>query len=815
MQTRSWGRVFWTFPCLVSLACHGPFLKPLPAPSALAQEGFSRARFLQGSGNSWRDRWQALETSAELEPEWAAPQRMWDDLRGSLLLGPQVLRGRWMAWRGGLEPNTQAYLIGRQLSGMAPGWFQRARDLNPRDPWGWHGMAFDAGREGRMRAALRYQEQAVSLAREPFELRYFSQALARLHVAGKRAEEAFGVLEAAMGRVEAGDNRRALVLQWIELAALSEEPEVHGRGEGLARQMLADPAILESERLALIRSNILDDGEVAALLLAPGDVGAAGLALRLLGAPARPILRALMEREGGPARDPSRVELFAAGEVLRALEDWFASQPKVLTEVRPEVLASWQELRGDCENWQERPEARSAAELCQSLLAVGWFAEAQAFARAMPEGLELDTALDVERRASSALVALERIRELMFALDKGEARVGGTEVQVASLEDLLGAVAGILQQAGWVDGPGAQAIVDSPLLGVGGVARVVHPGPVAAKWDGEYAPLGETIPGLAQALFALGRVGLFGAALGVPPDGTVLRLVGHETIQGEHLGVPFHGTLLWCDGVDVGGAAMRQGGSIAGAALHEGYYVDLAELRRTLESWTIWNRRWENEDLREPLLQALEDPGLPVEAVLELLGPGEADGDGVFRPQGSPWTSLDPLLRQSDRVRLAVLLERGQDGELGRVDFDEIVQVTGIHEEGHLCERSRFLPVHKNLGALLAFAARENFSPLKIQQALEYRAELTALCVVPEPRLVLVDMLDLAQQGGGLTPHAEAYRRLLKDLVLELGRRAEEGAGGWQPSREFLLVHQLHRLPPEELRAAALELARREGLVGR
>ena len=167
-------------------------------------------------------------------------------------------------------------------------------------------------------------------------------------------------------------------------------------------------------------------------------------------------------------------------------------------------------------------------------------------------------------------------------------------------------------------------------------------------------------------------------------------------------------------------------------------------------------------------------------------------------------------------MRLAVMLERGPgDGTLGSITLDDLVTVTGVHEEAHLCDRARFYPLGEHWGAVFRLLWDAGFSPLRVMQRLEYRAQLVAFCASPDPRIALVELLDAAQNGTNLTPHAAAYTRLLEHLVERLDIEIAGGAyppGTFDPERT--LVHQLHRIDPEMLRSLGLRQAADEGLVG-
>jgi hypothetical protein len=206
------------------------------------------------------------------------------------------------------------------------------------------------------------------------------------------------------------------------------------------------------------------------------------------------------------------------------------------------------------------------------------------------------------------------------------------------------------------------------------------------------------------------------------------------------------------------------------------------------------------------------------------------------------------LLGEAQRVRLALLVERGEhDSEsdrsaemhanpghanpmssdapngtsaadraprLGEVGLDELIAVTTTHEEGHLCDRTRYLPLGKHVGPVFLFLLDCGFSPRKVTEMLEYRAQLTSLCDSPDPRVPLAQVLDAAEQGpSGITPHASGYAQLLSDLLEvfddELTRHPTEFPG-IDPG--YTLAHQLHHLRAEEVRRLALRLAHKKRL---
>jgi hypothetical protein len=159
--------------------------------------------------------------------------------------------------------------------------------------------------------------------------------------------------------------------------------------------------------------------------------------------------------------------------------------------------------------------------------------------------------------------------------------------------------------------------------------------------------------------------------------------------------------------------------------------------------------------------------------------------------------------------------ERAEPGEsLGEVSLDELVAAVARHEEGHLCDRTRFLPLSEHIGLALAFVLDAGVSPRAVQERLEYRAHLTALCVAQDPRLPLVEALETAEGSSLALPHGGAYRKLLAEFLGRLERALLARPEDWpELDPERTLAHQLHRLSAEQVRGLALELAQLEGLA--
>jgi hypothetical protein len=76
--------------------------------------------------------------------------------------------------------------------------------------------------------------------------------------------------------------------------------------------------------------------------------------------------------------------------------------------------------------------------------------------------------------------------------------------------------------------------------------------------------------------------------------------------------------------------------------------------------------------------------------------------------------------------------------------------------------------------------------------------------------MVLAECVGAVEGGGNVTPHAAAYRNLLRDFLVELSK--EPVSADELDGKRFYL-YQLHRLGPETVRRVARALALREGLL--
>ena len=810
---------------------------PLPL-EAVRAHAEARAWLRSEGESSRRLARQAAERAAALAPDWVAPQRLLDDLLRDDLLGLEALRGRRAAARQRADSGASHYLAGRLEGAAGRARFERAVEVEPELAWGWHGRAWSAAEAGDAVRAYELELEALARALDSWERSYFTAAAARYLRSAGRIEEA---VELLLARLDDSDllpaDRTALGVQAAEAEmGLLFDPAVRERGFDRGLDLLREEHLTEGELRQLTDRMVRHGGrrsreelllEIQLALASRADPAREDLRTELMivegpSALALELVRRRLPVHGGPGvsrtrgRSASQLRAwrFAVGEFRQAVELWLADLPSVCVDadglpLAPELARVVQAVRV--------PELTVDAqkELGDALVDAGWFREARAVAARMA-ATDLDLALELETRAAAGRALVYGIARAGRAADPAGDGSGG---RIATLDELLIELADVWSRFAGVLDPGADGaaevleaarILTSPRIDYGPFADVLHPGPLAVAADEErgIAAVGAPVPGLASALGRLGRFGVFGQLLGSVPDGVLLRRVAFAHRSGEHLGVPWEGTVVWGEGLELASHAGRRGARLAGAAVHEGYWIDLDSPRADLARW---------RDLEDRFF----GPRAGVDRAARALAV-----EGLALPNGSATsrhgarTELLSPLGEGDRLRIAVLrdrrAERERGGALGpTIDLDELVEAIAVHEEGHLCDRTRFLPLAQHPFSALRFLARAGFTPASVARRLEYRAELVALCQVVEPRIVLAGVVDAAEGGSSVTAHAAAYRVLLRDFLFALDQALERDPERWahvDPDRT--LVHQLFRLDAEDVRELALVLAVREGLVG-
>ncbi len=843
-----------------------PFVAPsIDAPQAREIEGSAPI----GRGLAWeltdparaRSRARsAAERAVDLAPDWVAPRRLLDSLAGEDLLGLESLQAHRAALSERPEDPAQLYLAGRLEGERGRRRFARAVALDPDFAWGHHGLAWAAAAEGELGAAQGHGRMALARARDPYERSFFTAALARYQVAGDQVDAALELLERRLSEPETTSvDRIELAVQAAQIElSLVFRPE-YERGWQRALELLRKQDLTERETQQLVKLMRLfqpDEGELELPLALAARNSPMRDRLRaelMLEQRSTPLALGLLRRSGagrgsGSASGPLlRAARFAAGQPAQGVEEWLLDVP---LEARGEAGLpedpTLSRIVSAARRLGPRPTPGDLAAFGELLLEAGWFPEARSVASVLAQD-DLDRALELEDRAAAGLQLLSGLGRLMQTLDErsragaglasasGRDRVAerdlgtGTPASVGGLRGLLVAMSPLVARTqallgGEIDEERvAEELAASPLVDYGPIGSLVHPGPWFSEQDEEegLGRAGAAVPGLSALCARLGRFGVFGELRGEGvPDGTLLQRVAVERRSGEHFDVAWSGTVALCEGADLLSRAGRRGALVSGAALHEGYWIDFDALRAERDVWVAFEREYATAQATERLERALAARGLLLESP-----------ERNRAARRTERRDIDTLLGQADRVRLAVVRDRlvsGSPGasaaratpdappraDAGLVPLDELVAVTELHEQAHLCDRTRFLPITSHLGAALKLLITSGFSATGVAQRLEYRAELSALCTASDPRVVLVAILSAVESGGnGVTPHARAYRALLSDLITTLDRDLEAHPGRWpELDRDHVLVHQLHHLGPEKLRTLALLQASSEGL---
>jgi tetratricopeptide (TPR) repeat protein len=802
---------------------------PAPPVSSAASAAFEEARaWSRGPDPLDRERARAAyERATDLAPDWVAPRRQLDTLATEDLLGIEALARHRKSLETRPDDATELYLAGRLEGARGAKRFEEAAAVDPSLSWAHHGLGFIASQRD-VRLAIRHQERALALARDPWERTFFTSTLARYLVAADEPKRAIEVLEERLAdpEIAAVDEIELSVQTALIELGLVLQPE-YQRGWERALRLLRESDLTDQEvedlvrRLRFLRSSESGSLELQlALASRPGAARDRWRADLLLDQRPSPLALGLLRRAEDTARSAPlmRAARFAAGQFALGVEEWLADLPRAVLDGQRLPLDP--RLRSVVElarSLSHDDGADSLAAFGDALLDAGWFREARAVAARLAID-DLDRALALEDQAAASQQLLS---ELQRTLDAAQPQVvghlaGPTQAkrrsEARTLVELLAACAAPIARSNAVIGGETdearlrKALVESPLIDYAGLASIVHPGPHFSKGD-EREGLGREggeVPGFAAVLSRLGRFGIFGQMMGAEPDGTILARVHVATRRGEHLGVPWSGTIAWCEGADLKSRAGRLGAEISGAALHEGYWVDIDSLRRERGPWRDFERQFFRGQPPERVERALSSRGIA-------LSTPKSRAEDRRRER----RDVSILLGQADRMRLAVIADRKREhpDEPG-ITLDELLEITSTHEEGHLCDRTRFLPLSSNWFRALALLAKCGFSPDAVSRRLEYRAQLVSLCSSTDPRVPLVSVLRSAESGGGeVTPHASAYRELLADLLAALDEELESRPAQWtEIDPDYVLAHQLHRLGPESVRRLCRKLARREGL---
>ncbi len=274
---------------------------------------------------------------------------------------------------------------------------------------------------------------------------------------------------------------------------------------------------------------------------------------------------------------------------------------------------------------------------------------------------------------------------------------------------------------------------------------------------------------LVRELKAMGLLLVIGQRSGGPPEAMLAEIVRREPRARVRVrGVEVEREVAWIGTRHVSGyQEWAGGGDLAGLALQGLVLVDLHAIAR-----------WEGELARR---RARLDPRRE-EIVAE---PALED---------EPATAIDDPAGVEDRLCLE-----------GRIDLGgEVLK----HEEAHLVDADRHLPVLKHPFRNFELALRGGFDASQILALLERNAQLAAIAEGPAPRVALATCCAAL---GRADPHGVGYAAIVEAFVEEIDARPERYP---EIDTSRVIVQQLHRLSDAQIRALARETLEAWGLLG-
>ncbi len=626
--------------------------------------------------------------------------------------------------------------------------FATARRLDPRCPWPLLGLGALALAQGDVTLACASNEQARALAPDEPDLEL---GVLRAWAADFTKREAAEKLLASALLEENWEAERVLLLSDCRDRGGRTHEAFELLGQLLARQ--------PQQREAARRLRARLDGnvtlpEVEWLVHELGNAADEPLVAELLArchALTGDAAAALAAWEIAPPGDSAtrarrRLLLVQRGEVMRALDeerDRFAALAQLGAEA-PAFAAACElaPLAGALG-------ASGAFDLARQLVALGFDEEALALLRPWRRGDRQDVE-SLRRRVLAQRQLEAELKVLALATYRSE----GDAAPSRDFDRFVEAVGAIAKRVVGVD------LIES-------TRRL------------SFWPLGELIdptgPGLPRWFSDGGRLMVVGQRSGQPPELFVAPVLARG-VAGPQLAA-----LSWVEGTSIPGWLEHQGARFAGAALDRFVWIDVATVEDEVQRLSTFEARLEgtaSDLLADPVERAptraercrIDEPA-EVAAKLELRA------------------LADCRAREPERFRLAL-----------RVDaLDAVLQ----HETAHLEDAARFLPLGRKIWGQLPKLLALGFSPRRIEEWLELRAQAAALARARNPFLVLSDCAGQLSGRDGLTPHADGYRELLARLVTLIEEAPKEF-----PSidREKVILQQLDRLTRGELHLAARRL---------
>ncbi len=137
-------------------------------------------------------------------------------------------------------------------------------------------------------------------------------------------------------------------------------------------------------------------------------------------------------------------------------------------------------------------------------------------------------------------------------------------------------------------------------------------------------------------------------------------------------------------------------------------------------------------------------------------------------------------------------------------DVERYVEMVRTHEEGHILDAARYLPVTWNLWRGLGLFFENGLSAGAVEGHLEGNAELTALAEGPSPLLSLSQIVGFLPARDAAPPHSLGYFDVARRICAEIYDNPKRYPA---IDRSRVILQQLDRLTPDELRALGRQLA--------
>jgi Tfp pilus assembly protein PilF len=667
------------------------------------------------------------------------------------------------------EDPSQAYrwyLRGRLASSpeRQASYFEHALECDAGAVWPHVGMGFAFRAQGEEARAAAMYKKALEI--EPESVAAL-QGLVELLTATGEYREAERVLD-LYWQVAPNDREAARLTMQLKLAAGQSREAVE-----IALQLLNLPE-LRAEDLEVISEILLKAAsdaqqQSAYALLAPRagegrpdiDHLFGQLAMRqgdLKGA-LRSLRRAYRVQPSSELERDLRYLLVATGRPVEALDlarANFPAAPQSRLEIR------WKRARAAAEEAVAFPSAGRDLALARALAELGWTKEAQTV---LSDVFDADyhsyEARELRREIEAERLFEERLADYFRRTYEDFGNQGKDKDLDAVLDDLRDLSVRTLRRN----------VVD----------------PVVRK---EFPPIGSFLDpepdhgsGLARYFDRFNRFFLLGRRTGGPTEAVLLTRLADQELDRGHKPPA---RVTYVENLRIPSYLQYRGGAIAGAALGTFVFLDLDPIRRDANAAIALYRRFGEHP------EQFLDP-CPT--------PAETEGERV--------DLLEPL-DLAARFRFRSYQEAVRRGESDSAYLSSAIQAVLCHEQTHLDDAARFLPLTKDLLSKVWIFVTSGFSLRKIEAWIEQRAQIMALATADDPFAVMaVTSSYLPPSENPITSHGRGYVTMVERIVNRIATQPERYP---QLRQDRNLLQQLASLTADQLHEIGRALAREEGM---